>query len=69
MDRHKVYCDECIYLEERPIKAEVPMDSGNYIITGKRFYCRKHDKWFSIGTNKEQVSFNYCVQGGKKNDL
>ena len=65
MDNHKVYCDECIYLEERPAKAEVPMDSGNYITTGTRFYCRKHDKWYSIGTNKELIRFNYCVQGDK----
>ena len=67
MDKHKVYCDECIYLEERPIKAEVPFGSGNYITTGTRFYCKKHNNWFSIGTNKELIKFNYCIAGEKKN--
>lgn len=67
MDSHKVYCDECIYLEKRPIKAEVPMGSGNYIVTGTRFYCRKHDKWYSIGTNEELIKFGYCVEGEIKN--
>ena len=63
MEKHKVYCDECIYLEERPIKAEVPLDSGNYITTGTRFYCKLHDRWYSIGTTKEMIGFNYCVTG------
>lgn len=66
MDSHKVYCDECIYLEERPIKAEVPMDSGNYITTGTRYYCSKHDKWYSIGTNEKLISFSCCCMGERR---
>ena len=66
MDKHKVYCDECIFLEERPIKAEVPMDSGNYITTGTRYYCRLHDKWFPLRSSMEEIGFSYCVMGEKK---
>lgn len=68
MENHKVYCDECIFLEERPIKAEVPFDSGNYITTGTRFYCRRHDKWYSLCTSKEHLKFDYCVMGEKQNE-
>lgn len=66
MNEHKVYCDECTFLEERPIKAEVPLGSGNYIETGKRFYCIRHKKWFSVNTSIETMGFNYCVYGMKK---
>ena len=66
MNEHKTYCDECEYLQERPIKAEVPMDSGNYIVTGSRFYCSKHQKWWSIHTTIEQVGFSYCMEGAAK---
>ena len=66
MTEHKVYCDECEFLQERPILAEVPLDSGNYIITGKRFYCAKHNKWWALNTTLEQVGFSACVYGNKK---
>lgn len=66
MNEHKVYCDECKFLEERPVKAEVPFDSGNYIVTGKRFYCPKLDRWFALNTSMEVMKFNYCVYGERK---
>ena len=66
MEKHKVYCDECRFLEERPTKAEVPMDSGNYIVTGTRYYCSKHKKWWSINTSTEQVGYSSCVYGERK---
>lgn len=66
MNDHKVYCDECNFLEERPVKAEVPMGSGNYIVTGKRFYCARHDKFFALNTPFELMKFNYCIYGDKK---
>lgn len=66
MEQHKVYCDECEYLQRRPIKAEVPLGSGNYIITGERFYCSKHDKWWSVNTTVEQVGYSACVYGKQK---
>lgn len=66
MEKHKVYCDECAHLQSRPVKAEVPMDSGNYIITGERFYCAKHDKWYPLNTTLEQIGFSSCVYGDKK---
>ena len=69
MDNHKVYCNECVFLEERPILAEVPMDSGNYIKTGTRYYCSCHKKWYSINTTLEIMGFNYCVYGQRKGDL
>lgn len=68
MDQRKVYCDECKFLENRQIKAEVPLDSGNYIVTGNRFYCPKHDKWWPIRATLEDVSFSYCVYGERKDD-
>ena len=68
MDKHKVYCDECVFLEERPTLAEVPMDSGNYIKTGTRFYCPVQQKWFALNTTKEEMGFNYCVQGKRKGE-
>lgn len=69
MDKHKVYCDECVFLEERPVLAEVPMDSGNYVKTGTRFYCPIHKKWFAINTTMEQMRFNYCASGVKNENV
>lgn len=67
MNEHKVYCDECNFLQKRPTKAEVPLDSGNYIITGERFYCALHNKWWSLNTTLEQVGYSSCVFGMKLN--
>lgn len=69
MDKHKVYCDECVFLEERPTLAEVPFGSGNYVKTGTRFYCPVHEKWFSINTPMELMQFNYCASGVKKGNV
>lgn len=69
MDKHMVYCDECVFLEERPVLAEVPMDSGNYVKTGTRFYCLIHKKWFVINTTMEQMRFNYCASGMKRENV
>lgn len=66
MENHRVYCDECVFLEEHHTLAEVPMDSGNYIQTGTRFYCPVLKKWFALNTTKELMRFNYCVYGKKK---
>lgn len=66
MDKHKVYCSECIFLEEHPTLAEVPIDSGNYIKTGTRFYCPVLQKWFSINTTRKMMEFNWCVYGEQK---
>lgn len=66
MEQHKVYCDECEYLQQRPTKAEVPLGSGNYIVTGERFYCSKHKKWWSVNTTFEQVGYSACIYGNKK---
>lgn len=68
MDKAKVYCDECTFLEERPVKAEVQMDSGNYIVTGTRFYCSKHQKWWSLNTTLELVGYSSCVYGERKEE-
>lgn len=68
MDEHKVYCNECAFLEERPIMAEVPMDSGNYIKTRTRYYCSVHQKWFALNTSHELMGFNCCVYGKKKQE-
>ena len=65
VDSRKVYCDECKYLKERAIMAEVPADSGEYAQTGKRFFCEKHKKWWAINTTFEMVGFSYCTEGEK----
>ena len=67
MESQKVYCDECIFLKERPIIAEVPIDSGTYVETGKRFYCEKHKKRWAINTTFKMVGFSYCIEGQKHN--
>ena len=66
MEKHKIYCDECIFLERRPTIAEKPLDSGNYIITGSRFHCKKHNKWWAINTTNEQVGYSSCVYGKRR---
>lgn len=68
MEERKVYCDECEFLQERKIRAEVPIDSGNYIITGKRFYCDKCKKWWPLNTSLYQISYSYCIYGKKLED-
>lgn len=55
----KVYCDECIYLQNRDIKV-----NGN--ITGKRYYCPVLNKWYAIGTTKKEVGFMCCDCGKRK---
>ena len=66
MDKHKVYCDECKFLEERKVKAEIPPFSGKYVQTGTRYHCSKHDRWFPINTSLELVGFSFCVKGEKR---
>ena len=43
------------------------MDSGNYIVTGERYYCEKHDKWYPLNTTPEQIGFSACLYGEKLN--
>lgn len=62
----KVYCDECVFLENRPTLAETFYNSGKYEQTGTRFYCRKKEKWYTIGTTIEQIGFSWCLDGIKK---
>lgn len=66
MTDHRVYCDECEHLQKRPTKAEVPLGSGNYIVTGQRYYCVLHDKWWSVNTTEEQTGYSSCVFGMRK---
>lgn len=66
MEEHKTYCNECAFLEERPVIAEIPMDSGHYEKTGTRYYCPIHQKWFSLNTPFELMQFNYCFCGKQK---
>lgn len=68
MDKHKVYCSECIFLEERPTLAEVPIDSGNYVITGTRFYCPVQQRWFAVSNTRESIGFNWCIYGKREAD-
>ena len=55
----KVYCDECIFLQNRQIKV-------NDEVTGTMFYCPKKKYWFSIGSTLELVGFSCCAEGVKK---
>lgn len=67
----KVYCDECIHLQNRDVFAEVI--EGNYedristktIKTKKRYYCPIKEKWFSIGATIQEIGFSYCEKGEK----
>lgn len=69
LDDLKVYCDECVYLQNRMMKAEVPFGSGKYVETKTRFYCPVHERWFSINTTVEDVKLNYCFEGKKKDAI
>lgn len=66
MLEHKVYCDECVYLQERPTMAETTMGSGVYYQTGTRFYCPKQKKWFPLNSTINEVGYSYCLDGMKK---
>lgn len=64
---NKTYCDECQFLEERPVFANGLR--GIIMQTGTRFYCPIKNRWFPIGTTIEQVGFEYCDKGKKVNDI
>lgn len=63
MEKHRVYCDECEYLEKRTQYAETKSDGGEYVATGFRFYCKKHKKWWSVNTPPHLIGFSCCNEG------
>lgn len=56
----KLYCTDCRYLEKRPVRAEVPLDSGNYQETGWRYVCKLTGKSFQAMCVPE---YDYCFHG------
>lgn len=60
---NKIYCDECKFLEERPVFAN---DLHGIIMqTGTRFYCPIKNRWYTIGMTIEQIGYEYCNKGEK----
>ena len=66
MQESIITCDKCKHLQERLVKAEVPAFSGNYEVTGTRFYCAKFDKWYSLNTKVNDMKYNGCLEGEEK---
>lgn len=56
----KLYCTECRFLEKRPVRVQVPMDSGNYQETGWRYACRLTGHNYQAMTVPE---YDFCLSG------
>ena len=61
----KCYCTECEHLELRPVFGEIGMFTRKYALTGTRFRCKKHDKYFQSGLQSPEMEFEYCLAGEK----